>query len=105
MRHHPREIACRCIVVARTRLSPGRTPGGARLRLRSRAPTVASEHDESTHGRRFKLTTATSEPEDPGSQLVTEIQRYLRAVDAFRAEGCAPCWREQPTYCETVPES
>jgi hypothetical protein len=24
--------------------------------------------------------------------LITEVQRYLAAVDAFRAEGCHPHW-------------
>jgi len=28
--------------------------------------------------------------------LMEEIERYLRAVDAFRAEGCAPSWCDQP---------
>jgi len=26
-------------------------------------------------------------------ELHREIARYLEAVDAFRAEGCAPSWR------------
>jgi hypothetical protein len=25
--------------------------------------------------------------------MLREARRYLRAVDAFRAEGCEPCWR------------
>jgi hypothetical protein len=28
--------------------------------------------------------------------LMEEIERYLRTVDAFRAEGCAPSWCDQP---------
>jgi hypothetical protein len=28
-------------------------------------------------------------------ELMDEIQRYLAAVDAFRAEGRAPCWEPE----------
>jgi hypothetical protein len=28
--------------------------------------------------------------------LLEEIRRYLAAVDAFRAVGCAPTWRTEP---------
>lgn len=28
--------------------------------------------------------------------LIAEIQRYLAAVDAFRAAGCRLCWRREP---------
>jgi hypothetical protein len=28
--------------------------------------------------------------------LIVEIQRYLAAVDAFRAAGCRPAWRREP---------
>jgi hypothetical protein len=28
--------------------------------------------------------------------LIDEIQRYLAAVDAFRAAGCRPTWRPDP---------
>jgi hypothetical protein len=28
--------------------------------------------------------------------LLAEIARYLAAVDAFRAAGCAPQWRLEP---------
>jgi hypothetical protein len=28
--------------------------------------------------------------------LVAEIQRYLAAVDAFRAAGCPVAWRREP---------
>jgi hypothetical protein len=28
--------------------------------------------------------------------LLDEIQRYLAAVDAFRAAGCEPTWRVDP---------
>ena len=28
--------------------------------------------------------------------LMSEIERYLAAVDAFRAEGCNPRWRPEP---------
>jgi hypothetical protein len=27
--------------------------------------------------------------------LIAEIERYLRAVDAFRREGCEPRWRRE----------
>lgn len=33
--------------------------------------------------------------------LIEEIQRYLAAVDAFRAAGCLPRWRPDP---ESAPE-
>jgi hypothetical protein len=26
-------------------------------------------------------------------ELLREIERYLAAVEFFRAEGCEPCWR------------
>lgn len=32
--------------------------------------------------------------------LVEEIQRYLAAVDAFRAAGCRPMWRTDPAVPE-----
>jgi hypothetical protein len=32
--------------------------------------------------------------------LVDEIQRYLAAVDAFRAAGCRPTWRTDPAVPE-----
>jgi hypothetical protein len=28
--------------------------------------------------------------------LIEEIERYLAAVDAFRAAGCKPTWRTDP---------
>jgi len=28
--------------------------------------------------------------------LLQEVERYLAAVDAFRAEGAAPSWRPEP---------
>ena len=28
--------------------------------------------------------------------LIQEVERYLAAVEAFRAEGCEPTWRHQP---------
>lgn len=28
--------------------------------------------------------------------LIEEIERYLAAVDAFRAAGCGPAWRPDP---------
>ena len=31
--------------------------------------------------------------------LVAEIQRYLAAVDAFRAAGCQPRWRRERWMC------
>jgi hypothetical protein len=31
------------------------------------------------------------------SKLIAEIQRYLAAVEAFRAEGREPCWRPDPS--------
>jgi hypothetical protein len=30
------------------------------------------------------------------STLIEEIERYLAAVDAFRAEGLEPSWRREP---------
>jgi hypothetical protein len=35
-------------------------------------------------------------PENAGTTLALEAQRYLAAVDAFRAEGCEPHWRPEP---------
>jgi hypothetical protein len=32
--------------------------------------------------------------------LVDEIQRYLAAVDAFRAARCRPTWRTDPAVPE-----
>jgi hypothetical protein len=32
--------------------------------------------------------------------LIEEIQRYLEAVDAFRAAGCRPTWRTDPAVPE-----
>jgi hypothetical protein len=29
--------------------------------------------------------------------LIREIARYLSAVEAFRAAGCEPSWRPEPT--------
>ena len=29
--------------------------------------------------------------------LIEEIERYLAAVDAFRAAGCGPTWRPDPS--------
>jgi hypothetical protein len=29
--------------------------------------------------------------------LVTEAERYLAAVAVFRAEGCEPHWRQEPS--------
>ena len=34
--------------------------------------------------------------ERPFARLMAEIERYLRAVDVFRAEGCAPAWCDEP---------
>ncbi|HEX3056840.1 MAG TPA: hypothetical protein VHP82_11960 [Gaiellaceae bacterium] len=35
-------------------------------------------------------------------RLIREVQRYLRAVEAFRAEGHEPSWRaEQPAPAGT----
>jgi hypothetical protein len=30
-------------------------------------------------------------------ELIREIVRYLSAVDVFRAAGCEPKWRPEPT--------
>jgi hypothetical protein len=30
-----------------------------------------------------------------GADLLREVEAYLRAVDAFRREGCAPRWRPE----------
>lgn len=32
--------------------------------------------------------------------LVDEIERYLAAVDTFRAAGCEPAWRPEPVRIE-----
>jgi hypothetical protein len=37
--------------------------------------------------------------------LLSEIERYLAAVDAFRAEGCNPRWRPEPVTCAVESES
>jgi hypothetical protein len=29
--------------------------------------------------------------------LIGEIQLYLEAIDAFRAQGCEPYWRPEPS--------
>jgi hypothetical protein len=34
--------------------------------------------------------------------LIAEIEAYLCAVDIFRAEGCEPCWRGDPTQPATA---
>ena len=34
-----------------------------------------------------------SEPLGGGGPLISEIERYLEAVDVFRSEGCEPQWR------------
>jgi hypothetical protein len=34
--------------------------------------------------------------ERPVAGLMGEIERYLRAVDVFRMEGCAPSWHDDP---------
>jgi len=34
--------------------------------------------------------------------LVCEAERYLALVDDFRAEGCEPCWRLEPTVVPRV---
>ena len=33
--------------------------------------------------------------DDTSERLSAEIERYLRAVDAFRGEGCEPLWRPE----------
>jgi hypothetical protein len=30
------------------------------------------------------------------AELIHEVERYLAAVMAFRAEGCEPHWRPEP---------
>jgi hypothetical protein len=30
--------------------------------------------------------------------MIEEITRYLAAVDAFRAAGCEPTWRPEPSF-------
>lgn len=30
-----------------------------------------------------------------GQELIDEIDRYLAAVEVFRAEGCEPTWRSE----------
>ena len=36
--------------------------------------------------------------------LIREIERYLAAVDAFRAEHCEPRWLPEPAPCRTPEE-
>jgi len=37
-------------------------------------------------------------PADPDmTALILEVERYLAAVDAFRAEGLEPCWSPEGT--------
>ena len=36
--------------------------------------------------------------------LVQEIERYLAAVDAFRAEDCEPTWIPELAPCRTAEE-
>jgi hypothetical protein len=40
--------------------------------------------------------------QSPTAQLIAEIERYLRAVDVFRREGCEPCWRREPLPARTL---
>ena len=58
---------------------PGSSSGAARLRPRRPRPSVG------VMTYRIDITA-----------LVEEIQRYLAAVDAFRAAGCEPTWRPDP---------
>ena len=42
------------------------------------------------------VTTTTSKPPEPTrGALLREIEAYLRAVDVFRREGCAPRWEQE----------
>ncbi|HEY4621606.1 MAG TPA: hypothetical protein VIG93_07875 [Gaiellaceae bacterium] len=39
------------------------------------------------------------------ASLVDEVQRYLAAVDSFRAEHCEPTWLPELALRRTVPQS
>jgi hypothetical protein len=39
--------------------------------------------------------TTDRKPTTNGSALIREIERYLAAIDAFRAMGCEPRWRAE----------
>jgi hypothetical protein len=55
---------------------------------RLRPPTVGATTDRGGS----EMTDLITEPIDIEA-LLAEIARYLAAVEAFRAEGCTPCWR------------
>jgi len=38
-------------------------------------------------------------------KLITEIARYLAAVDLYRAEHCEPTWRPESASWRTIQES
>ena len=35
-------------------------------------------------------------------QLLLELERYLSAVEIFRAEGREPVWRDDVAFCEEL---
>jgi hypothetical protein len=43
-----------------------------------------------------EMTALARATERPFARLMAEIERYLLAVDAFRAEGCALSWCDEP---------
>lgn len=43
--------------------------------------------------------------ERPVARLMAEIERYLGAVDVFRAEGCAPFWCEEHAWLASEPRA
>jgi hypothetical protein len=38
-----------------------------------------------------------------GPELLVEVERYLAAVDAFRAAGVEPTWLPEPAFAEVPP--
>jgi hypothetical protein len=43
-----------------------------------------------------EMTALATGTDRPVARLMAEIDWYLRAVDVFRAEGCAPSWGDEP---------
>jgi hypothetical protein len=43
--------------------------------------------------------TITDIPQEELEQLHREVERYLAAVETFRAEGCEPVWADEPSAC------
>jgi hypothetical protein len=75
----------------RRRMEPDWTPVSAEL--------AVGRTLEANRGRGRKEATVTSRPKIPRiarsdvAELLREVERYLAAVEVFRAEGCEPRWR------------